>query len=146
MIRKSVVKIDRFFHVSKGSIPGFWRDYREFFYLKVYFRRCWVYTNVVEFCKNYSMIKKTIEGVDYYCFESSDSEVRKEFEKSMIGEDMVKNLVKALLDASIEAQLNKLKAWEQIQEILVSQYSELDDIEDLNLSYKWLMGGFTLEK
>lgn len=88
------------------------------------------------------MIKKTIDDIDYYCFEQSDDTSRTEFEKAMVSEDSVEVMVKALLEAVSKARIDKIRAWEQMQRKLIQEFPEL---EGYDFQYHWVQAAFTLK-
>lgn len=89
------------------------------------------------------MIKKEIDGVVHYCFEPSEKESQLAFEKAMIGEETVSQLVKALLNAMQEAEISRRQAWESARQLLPE---ELRDNEEIEMTYNWILRGFTIKE
>lgn len=90
------------------------------------------------------MIKKTIEGKEFYCFDVSELEAKREFEKAMVSEHSIRKLTLALIDAASEMEVQKNKAWQSAKE-LVAQESDKLDITDCEIEYNWILGGFSIK-
>lgn len=89
------------------------------------------------------MIKKELDGKVFYCFDSSEIQAREEFEKSMIGEDSVRKMMLALIEACSLVQVKKQKAWEFVKHQLANDNPELK-VTEMELEYNWILGGFSV--
>lgn len=90
------------------------------------------------------MIKKEVDGRIFYCFDASEIEARREFERSMVAEDTLKQITQALMEASTEMYIKKLKAWESAKRQVELNLDEDDNINRFELEYNWILGGFTI--
>lgn len=84
------------------------------------------------------MIEKEINGKTYYCFEDSDKEARRRFEKALISEESIRKMMIGLLEAVSEAELERRNAWLEIHEILPDEYNS----EEGEAGYSWIAKGF----
>lgn len=89
------------------------------------------------------MIKKTIEGKEFYCFDSSEMQARHEFEKTMVSEDSIRKLVLAITEAIAEVEIKKQKAWQVARELVANEHQDLDKTK-VELEYNWILGGFSV--
>jgi len=89
------------------------------------------------------MIKKESNGITYYCFEPSEKESQKAFERALISEDAVGTLVKALLEAMAEAECAKKEAWESVRMMLPEPYNDGKPVE---MEYNWILKGFIIRE
>lgn len=90
------------------------------------------------------MIKKTIDGKDYYIFGDNQEQAKKEFEKSVLTEEIADKMMVAFFNAMSEMEVKKKEAWSSVRKLLKSNHPELSDTFEMR--YDWILGGFTIIK